>query len=350
MSGSSADQTKPGDDTQTEDAKSLAIAAMEAIYGDADADDGDEDLESSDQEDEVEGDESEADDDTNEDGDDADDEGSDEGEDEESEGDENADDTVENQEEEPETERDVGFAKSKRFRQMNEQLKAAKSKAEKLEIIEQKLAAVGIEVDGLEEGLAVIAALKNPTAPGADKVLRPHLERIAAVNGSGALDQDLQEDVANGDLSEKRAREIQAARAREAYRQTAERETAEQRAQRANLEAIDGLYREFGAADPDFSKKKDAVQALAMQKMQLFYQQTGKGPGVAKGLEIIREAKAQIDALIPVRKAVEKPESRVTSSTGKAKKKLDTSSKPPAEGREGILANIASTLSKRPKK
>lgn len=309
-SGPSTDTTtKPADEAKEWDAKAAVNSAFDLLdQGQDDDSEDDEELDSSNEEEQDDDSEDESEDD----GDDA--EGSDEDEEDESEDDEDTDETETEQHEDAETERDIGFAKSIRFRKMNEELKA-------LRLEKEEAAAAKAELAKAKARLAVVEALENPTAPGALKLLEPHLARLVQINGQGPLDEDLQKAVENSDLSEPYARQLQAARAQEKFRETAQRETAQQRSQNEAAEALGGLYREFEKSDPDFGKKREMVESFASVRAQAFYQATGRKPTIAEGLAMVKEAKAKVDALAPAKPKASKPESRVVSSGSKAAKK-----------------------------
>lgn len=126
----------------------------------------------------------------------------------------------------------------------------------------------GITDVEFQEGLRIMAALKNDPLEAA-KLLAPHLKNLSAFTGDGALPPDVEARVADGEISDAAARELVRARTQAAIdRVKVERMTqagqqqATQAVVTASHNAVMAWEQKVAAADPDYTQKQELVISL----------------------------------------------------------------------------------------
>lgn len=164
----------------------------------------------------------------------------------------------------------------------------------------------GLSKDEVNDGFAVMRDLKqNPEA--AYQRLKPIMAQLAQMFGEGALPDDLRQEVATGQITEQRARELATARSRTTLAETRARVTDERTAQerainerQALVGGVETAVNEWEAskakADPSWKLKqpriKEIVKAVVLERM---IQQPGYFPTREEALRMSEDALKRVN-------------------------------------------------------
>lgn len=210
---------------------------------------------------------------------------------------------------------DLPFHNHPRWQQVIAERDALRDPAERYGHITQFMDQHGLTSEEVAEGYEVMALLKSGDPTHLAKARDWFSERLDALDGmlGNSLPEDLRQRVEDGLLDEAGAQELAQARATAALhesqvtaRTVADEETRTRAAQenitRSMVTAVEDWEARVKAADPDYSKKADLVQA----KCAAIAQRTGQVPTTpAEATALADQALAEVNALF--KSALPKP-------------------------------------------
>jgi hypothetical protein len=217
-------------------------------------------------------------------------------------------------------EKEPPFHTHPRWIELNKKLTDAEADAGEYRAIQTFAENSGMSIDDLADALQLAALVRNDPAKAREHVVAI-LDSIDNFTGE-KLPKDLEDAVANGEITEDRARELSRARASVARSETASRRRSEQeRSQRQTQEqqdqeterrkavstAVKSWEAETRKLDPDFDQKKDFIK----DRIKVIIAERGSLPqsaedGVAIAKQAYTEATSRLKGLMP------KPRARAT--------------------------------------
>lgn len=169
------------------------------------------------------------------------------------------------------TDDELPFKEHPRFVEMKTQLAqlpTLQEHSQRLATLQQFVHGNGISEAEFQEGLAIMAALKNNPLHAA-KLLAPHIKNLGAFTGDGDLPADLAQRVTDGEISDTAARELVRSRTEAAVERqrvaSMERErtaAVTQQSVQATQTAVMAWEQRIAASDPDYQLKQELVIGL----------------------------------------------------------------------------------------
>lgn len=207
------------------------------------------------------------------------------------------------------------FHKHPRFQQLTKDLREQSERVKALEVEKTNLAseaevgrrfvseiqARGIQPQEFQEGFEIMGLMVSDPAE-ARRRLQVHMDRLGSFTGD-VLAPDLREQVENGEITERAAREMQTLRAVNARTSATSQAQAEQRTRETQQSAHqklmadvtsagDAWYTAKQAQDPDWEKK----QPLVIMATKALISERGFPPDAATATKWLNEALATVDA------------------------------------------------------
>jgi hypothetical protein len=157
-------------------------------------------------------------------------------------------------------------------RERDDKIATLEPKAQQFDQIRSFVDEAGLNKDEVNEGFAVMRDLKREPFKAYQR-LKPIMAQLASMFGDGDLPDDLRQDVATGQITEQRARELVAARSHSSIATTQATENAKRDQERREVEArqqnvsdVAGAVTEWenskAKTDPDWKVKQPRVMDL----------------------------------------------------------------------------------------
>lgn len=189
------------------------------------------------------------------------------------------------------------FHKHPRWKEVQQELKDLRPKAEMADQLQGYMQQAGLSVQEVNAGFELMNLMKNDPAKALEQ-LQPYVQSLQSYTGE-RLPDDLRQDVEDGYITEERAKELARYRNEtthsKARAEQAQQETRQQQAQRQSQDissAVSDWERSWQQSDPDYATK----QARVLEKIELKMLRGSQAPQSSQdAIKLCEDARKEVE-------------------------------------------------------